>query len=102
MSMLDKPWVPGLPPHQQHFYQPLQYCTYCPVLGSFNNWDIITLSHKYMTSEAFEEMHQVVLDGIINDMDHLFQSVKYGAMNTTDYTNMGYCVVNYVSENYNL
>ena len=78
--MLDKLWVPGLPPQQQPCYQNLKYFTYWPVLGQFNNWNIITLSHKATTSEAFEEIHQVVLDGTSDNIDSLVQSGKYGAM----------------------
>ena len=62
--MLDKPWIPGLTPQQQPRYQTITNFYYWPVLSSFNSWDILLLSHKYTTSEAFEDIHQVVLDGI--------------------------------------
>ena len=54
MSLLDKPWVTGFTPQQQPPYQPVTYFTYWAVIGSFNNWNIITLSNKDTTSEAFE------------------------------------------------
>ena len=40
--MLYKPWIPGLTPKQQPRYQPVINCSYWTVLGSFNNWNIIT------------------------------------------------------------
>ena len=40
-SMLDKPWISGIPPDKQEHYKPVTKCTYWPVLGSFNNWNII-------------------------------------------------------------
>ena len=87
--MLDKPWVHRLTPLQQTRYQPVTYCTYLPVIGSFKNWNIITLSHKVKTSEAFEDIHQVVLDGISDNTALLVQTGKYGAINTTDTSTMG-------------
>ena len=55
----------------------------------FNNCNIIALSHRTTTSEAFEDINQVVLDGISYKMASLVQSGKYGAMNTTDASTMG-------------
>ena len=65
-------------------YKPVTKCTYWPVLGSFNNWNIIQLSHKSNPYDAFDEIYQVVLDGISENMDLLFESGKYGAINTID------------------
>ena len=48
--MIDKPWVTGITEHQQPLYQPIKDCTYWPVLGSFNNWNILQLSHNATTS----------------------------------------------------
>ena len=39
--MLGKPWISGMPSDKQERYQPVTKCTYWPVLGSFNNWNII-------------------------------------------------------------
>ena len=63
-SMLEKTWNTGFPPRQQLCYQQVQGFTYWPVLGSFNNWNSIKMSHKSTKSGAFEGIHQVVLDGI--------------------------------------
>ena len=41
---------------------------YWPLLGPFKNWNIIQLSQKLTTYDAFDEIHQVVLDGISDDM----------------------------------
>ena len=61
--MLNQPWAPGMSAQQQPCYQNVKYCTYWPVLGSFNNWNIIQLSHKATSSEVIEKIDQVVLDG---------------------------------------
>ena len=65
-------------------YQPVTTCTYWPVLGSFKNWNIIEITPKFTTFEAFDEIHQVFLDGISDNMPSLVQSVMYGAINTDD------------------
>ena len=53
------------------------------MLGSFKNSNIITLSHKVTESEAFDDIHRVVLDGISENMASLVKYGKYGDMNTT-------------------
>ena len=52
-------------------------------LGSFNNCKIIQLSHKSTLSDAFDYIHQVVIDGISDNMATLVESGKYGSINTT-------------------
>ena len=69
---------------------------------SFNNWNIITFSHKATKSEAFEDIYQVVLDGISGNMSSLVQPNNFGAMNKIDTSKMGYYVIKFVSEVYNL
>ena len=81
--MLDKSWAPGISLSQKIHYQPLQYCTYCPVLFCLKNWNIIKFSNKDTTSEDFEAINQVVLDGISENMASLVQYGKYGYMNKT-------------------
>ena len=93
--MLDKTWIPGLTPEKQPRYQPVTDCYYWPVLGSFNNWNIILLSQKATTSEAFEEIHKVLLDGISDNMASLVQCGNHGAMNPTYPTTMVYYIINF-------
>ena len=93
--MLDKPQVHSLPSQQQLRYQPVTSCTYWPVLGSFNRWNIIILSQKATTSEDFENIYQVVLDSISDNIASFVQYGKYGAMNTVDTSIMGYYVVKF-------
>ena len=40
-SILDQHWDPGILEQQQPQYQPVKDCTYCPVLGSFKDCNII-------------------------------------------------------------
>ena len=43
------------------------------------------------------KIHKVVLDGISDNMFLLVQYVKYGAINTTDTSKMGYYVIKFFS-----
>ena len=94
--MLENLWDTNVAPTNQPCCQQLQDCIYWPVLGYFNNWNIIIFSNKTITSENFDEFHQVVIDGIIENMPSIFQSGNYGDINTTDSTTIGYYVIIYV------
>ena len=83
-SMIDKPWISGISSDKQERYKPIINCTYWPVLGPFENWNVILLSHKLTPYGAFDEIHQVVLDGISYNIPSLVTSVKYEAINRTD------------------
>ena len=83
----------GIPSDKQERYKPVTKCTYWTVLGYFNNWNIIQLSQKWTPSDAFDEIHQVVIDGISDCMASLVESVKYGNINTTDTTTNGFYVI---------
>ena len=96
--MIYKPFISGIPSYEQDCYKPITKCTYWTVLGSFKNCNIIQLSQNSAPSEAFDEMHQVVLDGISDNMASLFESVKYGDISTTDTTTNGFYVIMFTSE----
>ena len=72
------------------------------MLGSFNNWNIIKLLHKSTAGEDFEEIYQVVLEGIRNNMSPLVQYGKNSSVETTYSTTIGYYVITFVSESYTL
>ena len=40
-SILDQPLTPSVPPNQQSRYQPVYYCKYWHVLGSFKKFNTI-------------------------------------------------------------
>ena len=101
-SMLYKPWMSGIPLDEQERYKTVTKCTYWPVFGSFNNWNIILLSQKSTPYDAFDEIHQVILDIISDNMASLVESVKYGAINTTDTTTKEFYVIMFTSEAYKL
>ena len=82
--MLDKPWIYGISSDKQERYKHVTKCTYWPVLVSFNNWNIIQLSPESTSSDTFDEIHQVFLDGISDNMASLVESGKYGSINITD------------------
>ena len=66
--MLDTHWIYGIPLDEQERYNPVNKCNYWPVLGYFNNCNIIQLSQMSTPSDAFDEIHQVILDGISDNM----------------------------------
>ena len=72
------------------------------MLGSFNNWNIIKFTNKTTSSEYFDDVHKVVLDGISDNMSSLLQLGKYGDINSEDTTTIGYYVIKYLSEPYTL
>ena len=87
--MLYKPCIHGLTTQQYPPYQSVTDQNYWLVISSFNNWNIIKFQHKSTTGEDFKDIHKVVLDGISENTASLFQSSKYGAMNTTYLPKMG-------------
>ena len=101
-NLLDKPWISGIPSDKQDCYKPVTKCTYWPVLGAFNNWNIIELSSKSTFSDTFDAIHQVVLDGISDNMASLVESGKYGATNTTDTSTNIFYVIMFKSGAYTL
>ena len=96
--MLYKPCIHGLTTQQQLRYQHVIDFTYWTIIVSFNNCNIITLSHKATTSEDFEGIHQVFFYSISDNVALLVQSGEYDAMNKIDTPIMGYYVIKFVSE----
>ena len=101
-SMLERPWISGIPSNKQSRYQPVTSCTYWPVLGSYKNWNIIELTQKPTPFEAFYEINQVVLDGISDNMASLVQSGMFCAINTDDTIKNVFYVIQFISEAYRL
>ena len=87
---------------QQTLYQPVKYFTYWPVLGYFNNCNILQLSHKATSCEDIDKINKVLLDGISENMVALVETGKYGDINTKNTTTMDYYVINFMSEAYTL
>ena len=101
-SMLDKPWISGIPSDKQELYKPIAKCPYWPVIRSFKNWNIIQFSQKSTPSDTFDETHQVVLDVISDNMASLVESGKYGAINITDTETNQFYVIMFTSEAYTI
>ena len=72
------------------------------MVGSFNNWNIIQLNNITTSSEDFDVVYKVVLDGISENMASLVQLGKFSAINEADPTTMIYYVINILSEPYTL
>ena len=79
-------------------YQPVTDCTYWPVLGSYNNWNIIHLPQKSTSFETFDDINQVVLDRISDNMASLAQPGLYSAINTYDTTKNEFDVIQFISD----
>ena len=82
-SILDKYCIYGISSDKKERNKPVTKCTYWTVLGVFKNWNIIQFSSKSTSSDTFDEIQQVVIDGISDNMSSLVESSKYGAINTT-------------------
>ena len=54
------------------------------------------MSSKSTSSETFDEIHEVVLDGISDNMASLVESGKYVAINTSDASTNGFYVIIFV------
>ena len=72
------------------------------MLGSFNNCNIIQISHTAKSCEEIDKINQFVIDGISDYMSSLVKTGKYGALNKTGTTTMGYYVIKFISEAYTL
>ena len=92
-SILDKPWIYGIPSKKRSRYQPVTNCTYWLVLVSYKNWNIIDLTPKSTPFEAFDDINKVVLNGISEDLASLFQLGMYGVINTDDTTTNVFYVI---------
>ena len=91
--MLDKPWISGIQSTKQARYQPASIFTYWPVMGPYNNWTIIYLTPKSIPSEAFDQIHQVVLDRLSENVASLYQFGMYGAIKTDETTKNEFYVI---------
>ena len=102
ISILDKPWISGIPSNKQARYQPVTNCNYWSVLGSYNNWNIIEITPKSTTFEAFDEIHKAVINRISENMASLVKSSMYGAIDTYDTKTNGLYVIKLISEAYKI
>ena len=60
------------------------------------------MSSKSTSSETFDEIHQVVLDGISDNIASLVEPGKYVDINTTDTSTNGFYVIMFTSGAYTL
>ena len=58
------------------------------------------MSQNSTPSDAFDEIHQVVLDGISDNTALLVEPGKHGAINKTDTATNGFYVIMFTSEAY--
>ena len=73
-NMLNKPWVIGSEPARKPRYKPVEYCTYWPLLGSFNNWKIIQFTNKATEKKDIDAVKIIVFNGISDNMSALSQN----------------------------
>ena len=60
------------------------------------------MSSKSTSSDTFDEVHQIILDGISDNMASLVESGTYGAINTSDTSINGFYVFMFTSGAYTL
>ena len=89
-TVLYRPRSPDLPHTAQPIYNLVFDCTYWPVLGTYNNWNITNFKNNCTSSEDFDKINRVVLDGIIDNMKLLVNTGKYNTINKTDIRAMVY------------
>ena len=59
------------------------------MIGSFTNLNILKISYKATSSEEIEANHQVLLDGISENVDALVQTDKYSTIGKTYTATLG-------------
>ena len=101
-SILYKPLISGITSKKQARYQPVTNCTYWTFLGYYNNWNTIEITVNSKLLEAFYYIHQVIIDGISDNVASLVKSGMYGAIDTYDTTTNGFYVIQFISEAYTL
>ena len=101
-SMIDQPLISSVQSTKQARYQPVINFTYWPVLGRYNNWNIIHLTPKSIPSEEFDEIQPVVIDRISENMASLVQLGMYVAIDTYDTTTNGFYGIQFLSDAYTL
>ena len=67
------------------------------MLVSFNKRNTIHFTNKSISTEDFDIVHKVVIDGISENMASLVQLYKYGDINAAGPTTMGYYMIKYLS-----
>ena len=60
------------------------------------------MSQKSIPYDAFDEIHQVVINGISENTASLVESGKYGAIHTTDTKTNYFCFIMFTLEVYTL
>ena len=60
------------------------------------------MSSNSISSETFDKIHQVVLDGMSDNMASVVESGKYGAINTTNTPTNGFYVIMFKTGAYKL
>ena len=101
-NMLYKTWYPSVSHIKQPFYQTVVDCTHWPMLGSFGKYNIIQFTNKTTSSEESDDIHNVVIGFLSDNVLSLVQTGRYGAINKTFPTIIGYYVVKYMSVSFTL
>ena len=66
--------------------------------GSFNQCNVINLASKITLIEDYDDINKIVLYGIIDYMDSLVQTGKYGEIIKTNTKTIEYYVINCASD----
>ena len=61
-TMSDNKWSPGVSRTENPYCQHVLYYKNWPMLGTYNNWNIINLTNEYISIEYFDDIQNVFLD----------------------------------------
>ena len=66
------------------------------MLDTYNKWNIVTFSTKSSLVEEIDDIHKVMICGIINNIYFLEYNIRYVYFIETDESTMGYYAVIYI------
>ena len=79
--MLDETWKTNIKdPKKQPRYASVVNCKYRSVLGTYNDWVLMTFQDKGTDKADFKEVRQIVLKGMAQNMSVLVKECNIGAI----------------------
>ena len=81
-------------------YGKVYNCKYSQILGCHNNWTLITLKDYGPEEEIYEHINRTIIYGNVINMYLIVMELKYGAIDTDDYSCRGYYIIKFSSSPY--
>ena len=73
---------------------------YKSILGDFNNWAIVEFANKGTDNTTFEEINEIIVDGLAMNMAPLIKPGNFGAIRINNDSKHGYEIVQFKSDEY--